>query len=110
MSALVEIVRRAVHNYGRPILLRRIGPPKVEVTILARVHSYAPQDLVGGLQQGDRKLVIAPLDLAAAGYPGMPKPGDQVVIDQRTAVVQGCEPRHDGLDLARYDVWIRGGV
>lgn len=107
---LADVVRRQIARYGRPLLLRRVGPPEVSVTLLGKVYSYSPAELIGGLQQGDRKIVLAPSDLQAAGFPGAPAKGDRVVMDGKTMVVQGCEPRHAGPEIARYDIWVRGIV
>jgi hypothetical protein len=54
--------RRFIGKIGETILVRRYsgtGPSRsfVEASILARVTGYAPQELVGFIEQGDRKVI-----------------------------------------------------
>ncbi|MDP2410358.1 MAG: hypothetical protein Q8M26_08735 [Pseudolabrys sp.] len=60
------------------------GPnrPKFEVDVRARVTGFAPQEMIGGIQQGDRKCILLHDDLVAAGL-ALP------ITNQDFAVVQG---------------------
>ncbi len=55
---------------GELITIRRytstgLGRTKLDLEVRARVTGYAPDELVGGIQQGDRRLVCLAEDLAA---------------------------------------------
>lgn len=75
----------------------------------ARVTGYQPSDLVGGIIQGDRSMVIFAADLAAAGFPQPLAKGDRVTFDGATlAVVAGHDARRvDGVTIA-WNVQLRG--
>ena len=98
-----DSLRRA----GRPMpLKRRIGTTGAfaECAVYGRSRSYQPQELVGLVVQGDRKVRIAQRDIAAAGWPGPPKKGD--FLDG--GAVQGAEPLYEAEALVGFVVWVRG--
>jgi hypothetical protein len=39
------------------LTFRRIGTPNVDITVRARIRGYRADELVGGIQQGDRQVV-----------------------------------------------------
>ncbi len=106
MSAAAKIAA-ALAKYGRPMTLRRrIGTTSAynDVTVKGVSQGYQPQELVGGIVQGDRKVTISNAEIAAAGWPGPPKKGD--IIDG--AAVQGCETKHLGTEVLAHVLWVRG--
>lgn len=60
---------RMIRRRGRPVLLRRIGPPLVEVAVTAMIRPYEPAELVNGVMLGDQELRIGSADLVEQGYP-----------------------------------------
>lgn len=91
---------------GVPVTLRRLTagkpPTFTDVPVSSLFAAFKPGQLTGGIEQGDAKLGLLPVDPA-------PKRGDSVVIDGATWAVQGVTPCHDGPELAGFDLWIRGG-
>jgi hypothetical protein len=83
--------RRALDQAGETILIRRYtgagtSRPQSSWPVRARVVAYEPKELVGGIVQGDRKLIVLQEDLVAAGFPGRIETGPNW-----KAVVRGVE-------------------
>lgn len=107
--------RRALDQVGEAVTVRRyIGTgasrTKSEVTVTGRLMEYDPAELVGGVEQGDRKLVLLAEDIAAGGIT-LP-----LTVDDR-AVVRGKEMRIIAPDdstrrvqgvLIAYELQVRG--
>lgn len=106
MTAAAKIAA-ALARYGRPMeLKRRVGTSTsfTTVTVSGVSQGYQPQELVGGIVQGDRKVTISNAEIAAAGWPGPPGKGD--LCDG--AAVQGCETKHLGAEVLAHVLWVRG--
>lgn len=84
---------RALVRYGDHVTLRRLtGIQRVpfDVKCRASVTTGAAQAMVGGVQITADRLVLTDREIKAAGWPGMPHHGDQVIYDDgRIFVVQG---------------------
>lgn len=100
--------RRHLTVHGEPILLRRPGTPNIEVTALGKVTGYSPDELVGGVNQGDQKVLLLAEDLELAGFPVPPKSGDKVIHLGVTLNVQ-FRPTHRrvGTTTVAYDLVVR---
>lgn len=78
--------RRMMRVAGETITIRRYtapsGTPRPSVTqdVTARVTGYAPNELVGGIAQGDRRLVVLADDLATGAVTLPLKKGDKAVV------------------------------
>lgn len=99
--------RAFIAKYGRAMVLkRRVGTTSAftECTVNGAGQQYSPDQLVGGITQGDRRIRIAQSDIDAASWPGPPRKGD--FLDG--AAVQGVEPLYWGDDLVGFQVWVRG--
>jgi len=119
MSAL-ERFAASLARAGRGMVLKRrvgTGSSFVSATVKGKATAYQPQELVGGVIQGDRKVRIAQADLTAAGWPGAapvgvtagqwpdrPSKGDSL----DGSAVQGAEALYDGETLVGWKVWVRG--
>lgn len=87
---LETVVADMIQQYGEPVTLRRItGGIKFDVTVVAVVRGYQPNELVGGIVQGDRLVIISNREIGRRQWPGPPKIGDQFIIRGKTATVQG---------------------
>lgn len=88
-----DAVVRALEHYGDHVTLRRLtGTQRVpfDVACRAAVTVGAAQTLVGGIQITADRLTMTDREIRAAGWPGMPRHGDQVIYDDgRIFVVQG---------------------
>lgn len=104
-------VARLMQRYGETITLRRGDPPSVTATVdlKARVTGFDPAELVGDLKQGDRRVVIAHAELAAAAWPGdVPKLGDRAVIGGKVHTVMSVDTRKIGDEIAGHWMAVRG--
>jgi hypothetical protein len=110
--SLAATVAAQIAKRGQSVTLkRRVGTTTNFTTAIVpgKVHHYRPDELVGGIIQGDRRVTIAPSSLAGTDWEGLvPRKGDFVEIDGAQAAVQGCEPRSVGNEVARYEIWVRG--
>lgn len=73
VDAIKESYRRSLERYGETVQIRRYtgsGPsaPWLDVACRARVTGFTPQEMIGGIQQGDRKVILLHDDLIAAGF------------------------------------------
>lgn len=112
--------RRMLHLVGETVLLRRMtgttqqSPVDAEVT--ARVTGYGPQELVGAIQQGDRKVIVLAADLEGRGWPVPPKKLDRIILRPgadgagETLTVQAVDDstRRVGGVLIAYEIQARG--
>lgn len=58
------------------LTFRRIGTPNVDLTVRARLRGYRADELVGGVQQGDRQVIAYADDVTFT--PAL-RPGDKVL-------------------------------
>jgi len=77
--------------------------------VRARVVDYAPQDLVSGIVQGDRKAILLAADLTAGGIALPLRKGDRLVWDGLALIAQGKSmPRRVGATTVAVEVQVRG--
>lgn len=94
MPTIASVAAR-IEREGEDVELLRMleGGGEMRATVKAFVRGFKPEELGGGIVQGDRAMHVAPATLAAAGFPDAPRKPDQVTIAGRTATVQSCETR-----------------
>lgn len=107
MPALADARRRMLALRGRPMVLRRGNLPDLTVQGFAR--DYRPEELAGGIQQGDLRVEIGQDEIRAAGWPAPPIKPDRLVLDGRTYAVMGARIVLDGQEVAGWTLWVRGG-
>lgn len=102
-------VRNMLARNGRAMTLRRrVGTTAsfTEADALGVLRAFSPEQLVGGVMQGDARVILDAAPLAALAPP---RKGDFIVVDGRTWSVQGAHARMVGDDIAAYECWVRGG-
>jgi hypothetical protein len=106
----VESVAERIRYEGEWVtFVRNTDAEPITATVKAFVRGYAPNELVGDIDQGDRVLRVAPGDLVNAGWPDAPREPDQVEIGSARAVVQDVETRTlRGVDCIHI-IHVRGG-
>lgn len=76
--------RRQVDAHGSTITLRRVNPSPTAPTnvtgVRARVMGYAPEELVGGIKQGDRKVILPSENIGAFPVPFKTGGSDKIVL------------------------------
>lgn len=99
--------RATLARYGHSMALKRrdgTSSTFTTCTVTGHARQYKPDELVGGVIQGDRKIHIAQADISDVSWPGPPRKGD--ILDN--SAVQGAEALYWGSDLVGFDVWTRG--
>jgi hypothetical protein len=107
--------RQFLDEVGETVSLRRYtgagaSRPSFDATVKARVTEFAPHELVGGITQGDRKLIVLAQDLFDAQWPVPPKKGDKAIVRGRELNIEGVDDntrRVSGV-LAAYEIVVRG--
>ena len=122
---MIGKINDALAKAGEDITLRRIygQAPRtnfVDVTVRASVRSFAPEELVGGINQTDSKVVISPTEIANSGWPGgeiasatvvnpsLPRINDTAVINGRKRTIQVVDPIYVQGDLVRIEMRVLG--
>lgn len=98
---------------GQDIVLRRPVPngTAIEKPIRAMVRGYRPDELAGGLQQGDTQLILSPTGLPAEFADADAtrlKKNDQAVFDGRRRNVEFVEVVRVAGVLVRLNLTVRG--
>lgn len=99
-------VARLVAKYGPTVTLRR--DPATDVALKARVSGFAPDELVGEIKQGDRRVVIANAEIAAAAWPGPPKIGDRLIVSGKIFTIGAVDTRKLGDEIAGHWLTVKG--
>lgn len=105
-AELRAIYAEQIGLFGEAVTLRRLLP-STDISVRARVTGYKPDELGGGIQQGDRKIIILTEDVT---FDGGLKVGDKIIVRGRTlnASVVDDNTRRVGGDLVAYEVAARG--
>lgn len=107
--------RAAIDAVGENIVIRRYtgagqNRPRFDVAVRARVVDYEPNELVGGISQGDRKLIVLAEDMIAAQAPLDIKKGDKAVVRGKELNIEAADDntrRVQGVLIA-YELRVRG--
>jgi len=106
--------RRALGEF-EPVVIRRYtgtgaNRPKFEATVMGRVLGYTPADLIGTIQQGDKRLVILADDLIDAQFDLPLQAGDKAVIRGKEHNIEAPDDssRRLGGVLIAYELQVRG--
>jgi hypothetical protein len=107
--------RENMDAVGETIVIRRytgtgVGRVPADTDVRARVTGYDERELVGTIQQGDRKIIVLVEDLTNSGFAVPVTPNDKVVlrgtmisivtVDDSTRRIQG--------ELVAYEIQARG--
>ena len=107
-NALAASVARLIAARGEAITLRRL--PATDVACRAAVWQFKPDELVGDLKQGDRRVVMSNLEIVAAAWPGPPslERKDRIIIGTKTFTIIEVDTRRINDVIAGHWVIIRG--
>ena len=100
---------------GEEIRLRRYtgtgaARPFADYRVRAKVAGYAPEQLVGAIQQGDRTVIVLAADVSAAQFPVPITSSDKVIVRGRELAIQSVDDstRRVGGELVAYEIQARG--
>jgi len=102
-----DMYRRQIDAHGQSVTFRRVNPA-ASVTVKARVLGYKPDELGGGILQGDRRIIVMAEDISFTD--GL-QPGDKAVVGGTllNIIVVDDMTRRIGDTLIAYDLTARGG-
>lgn len=88
--------RLMLNNTGEDIIVRRYtgtgtNRPKIDVSVRARVTGFAPRELVGTIQQGDRFIVLLAEDVTQPTTDSPPQTLTLPLVGSDKVVVRGKE-------------------
>jgi hypothetical protein len=107
----ITTVFDAVNRIGQTVTVRRLSGTQqipLDVVVRAVVRGYGPDELLGGVQQGDRRVILTQHEMEQGQWCWPVKVQDRVIIDGRTTTVQSVETRKIGNDIAMYVLQVRG--
>lgn len=107
--------KRALAVAGETVMIRRYtgtgqNRPYFDADVQARVTDFEPAELVGGIVQGDRKLVVLAEDLERAQFPENLRKGDKAIVRGRECNIESVDDntrRIQGV-LVAYELAVRG--
>jgi hypothetical protein len=107
--------RRAMDEAGEVVTFRRYtgagaNRPRFDADVRARVMDYTPDELVGTIVQGDRKLIVLAEDLITAQVPLDLRKGDKIVVRGKELNIEAVDDntrRVQGVLIA-YELQVRG--
>ena len=109
-AACIAALDRALAANGEDIVLRRmthvgtISTPSDRPGIRAHVRGYRPDELVGNIAQGDRRVILSPTGLGG----DLPKRGDFVLIAGRSCKIEAAPEIRVGGVVVRIELQVRG--
>lgn len=82
MSAedIAAAYRAALEQYGETVSVSRPGTA-FTASVLARPAEFMPNDMLGEVRQGDRKLILLAEDFTNADYPLPLRKGDKITLN-----------------------------
>lgn len=111
-ASAIAALDRQIAKHGQDIVLSRIvkGGEPLERPHRAFVRGYQPNELTGGIQQGDTLLAISPTDMPAefASEADRLRAIDRVWIAGRIRTIQFVVPILIGATLVRLNATVRG--
>lgn len=112
---VIATYRRMFNERGETVQVRRFtgaGPnrPRVDVDVMAVVTGFAPDEYVGSIVQGDRKVILLAEDLTAAQFALPVTTGDKIVVRGKELAIIAADDstrRVSGV-LVAYELQVRG--
>jgi len=107
--------RRAFDEVGEVVYIRRYtgagaNPPFFDTAAKGRVTGYEPHELIGTIQQGDRKIVLLADDLIDAQFALPVTTNDRVVVRGEAMAIMAADDstRRVAGVLVAYELQVRG--
>ena len=107
----IAMLDRQIAQHGQTVKLVRLVPngTAIEATVKGFVRGYRPDELAGGIQQGDSSIVLSPTQLAATAFASAPvRANDKAETNGRRRNVQMADPVYINDVLVRINLQVRG--
>lgn len=113
LSDMQDSYRILMDEIGETVTLRRNNPAPAaatEQTVKARVSGYQPEELVGGINQGDRKVIILAEDITTFPVPFKTGGTDKIIVRGKTLNIGVVDDstRRIGDTLIAYEIRATG--
>jgi hypothetical protein len=84
--------RALIDAYGETITLQRVSPA-MSASVRGRVTGFAPEELVGGINQGSRLVRILAEDVEASGFatPIKARSTDRIIANSKTLMIENVD-------------------
>lgn len=105
---VAQSIATVLQRVGRPMTLRRVGTPNIDVTVYGAPNGYVPGELVGEVIQGATLVIFSDLPLQAASWPGPLRPNDKLIMDGVPRNVVADEPKYLGTDILAHFCQVKG--
>lgn len=104
---------RALALAGETVTLRRVNASPAAPTdhqVRARVVGYQPEELVGGIQIGDRKVILLAEDVPGSFLPFLLGGRDKIVVRGKALNVESVDDstRRVAGELIAYELRVKG--
>jgi hypothetical protein len=122
-QSAISMLTRQLDKHGEDVELRRVsGTAQIpfSCTVRAVVRGYAPDELVGGIDQGSSRVILSPREIEASGWPGpgiegasaqdrrVPIKGDKCKIEGKVRNVDVSTPIYLAGELVRIELRVTG--
>jgi hypothetical protein len=111
-EAAIAALDRALAATGEDIVLRRTTGTKpaipLDVGVRASVRGYRPEELVGGIIQGDSLVIVSPTEMKQRRWCWPPRANDKAVIDEKVRNVVAVNGIKMKGVLVRIELTVRG--
>lgn len=100
---------RAIARNGQTVILRRgkDTAPVAQATVKAHVRGFKPDELIGGIDQNDSKVILSPSGLGS--WPGAaPIKNDWIIINGVTRSIVAAEQVKMNDVLVRIELQVKG--
>jgi hypothetical protein len=106
----IAMLDRQIMAHGQTVSLRKKAAldASQDKPMQAFVRGYKPDELSGGINQGDSTMVFSPTQLTASGYAGAPARLDKVTIAGRLRNIEVANPVEIQGVIVRWECWVRG--
>jgi hypothetical protein len=106
----IAMLDSQIARNGQTVMLRKGNAANgdADKPVRAFVRGYQPEELSGGIQQGDSTMVLSPTALAASGFAGPLKRLDRVTIAGKMQIIQVANPVMLNDQIVRIECWLRG--
>lgn len=108
-------IYRATIGVGEPIIIRRYSGsgtnrPFFDAEVIGRVTNYHADEIVGLIQQGDRKVILIADDLIAKEFQLPITPADKCIVrgKELAVIAPDDSTRRYGGVLIAYELQVRG--
>jgi hypothetical protein len=111
----VKAMYRRFIGVGEEVIMRRYTGqgatrPRFDVRVMARVTDYSAAELVGSIEQGDRRVILLADDLIEAQFAIPIRSSDKVVVRGREMAILSPDDstRRCSTVIIAYELQVRG--